>query len=1592
MHYHGMGKYTKPYAVLAGAIGLWLAGASGWAVWAAQGDDTTQVSTADVIVEANQAKEAAKEESQSTTIISREDIAAKQAKSVEEIIFNETGVSRTVDAMGRVGVSIRGAEPRHTLILVDGRPVMGDVGKFNGAGDELQRLGTENVDHIEIIRGSASAKYGTDAIGGVVNVVTRKPADTAGIEVNVEGRRVSGDSDVFPYQSGFIRADSGEMGKWKVALYGSKRDILPVWNHKLVNGTGSSGVGTYGNTRDSLRFFGDIKNIGLSTTYEIDERNKIDFNMDKVEENLRRTLNNQMLNYKRNGERNTYNLNYSGNDGQKTDWNISVDYAKLKEDDVGLMQADGGSAYYGSNMLASLNNLEHKQWNFKASANTQVNDEHLLTYGFGYSEEEAEGSRIRNAPTSYTRHINPYDYDKNLYSVGGVGAPASSIYDRDLPVDANGIPYYDQTAEWYGYKDSSGKAIAPSYTYEMYEKDNILMNGAPQVGVNGATQEKVDAFNSFANELLKENGDKIADPNNKTPVFLVLQYYGYSIGGQQVLPAILTWHGKKFQEEAADRVNRITIGKAKIKKQNFYLQDLWQLNQNTTISPILRLDHNDMFGSNATFNLGLTHHLGGNPHRRFKANIGTGYTEPGIGELYYSWEMYAGMPVEDSVSRLGYWFAGNPNLKPEKSVNFDLGIEGENGKTSGRLDIFHNRIKDYMTVYFTGNLIDFHPTDMFKGWAQPADMIYSFKNIGRAEITGIEAEVKQQFNDHWSGRLGYTYLHAVNKSDPDMPKQLLDRPTHKVDIGLDYTNKNSGWQASLWGSYYINMLDSNSLANNGNYGYYYGNLDKPKYEFENIKDKRNLYAKKTFGIWNVLVQKQLSKDAKVYFGVDNIFNHHDDDRALQERVYKMGLNMKFGPDKDTMDTALDKAVGKAEVTPTLDTDWFIKAPFDTTKKEGVELVGDYRARWNSFTGKDKPSELRVTTVTSVGSALKNSLEKAEHGFEQRLRLGVDARIGDNTNIKVLGSASGMQGVDTMHDVSDSRGFGKQRLDTVDVTQHAAKWDFSLGRLTEPMGVTGYWFGKEYDGARAVWTSGKKQFRLGYGDFSQSTGIADSAYTHATRQVFYRPLTKNEFLGGTDNSGKALNTEYAGVLERLLAVGNNLDKQQKIVQEVLDVIKHSDTLQNGNSAYQAISGQQKFLLGNYSQPIPMYAYLRQQTIDAAGNVISDTVSMQGFTAQIEGKTMDSFTANFFDDVVKDNWSYTYDQYYQKYVDAGASGITKELSNGTKVVTTFYGYGTYSGTAQFTKKTGNQYTMDTDAFSKGYAAMTQAEAEQQSIQAVTSWKDINGQYKTPDNVRQFLTVLYNKWTPENNSSMPLHLMEALGYMRPVLGTVLVQDQIPPLDKAVFAQYKHQIGDNLGLQAWYLRSIEDDTHSIASAHGDSNDVASFDQLANVIGLGAAYRLGDKVKLSYEWGQNRTDFGRYMNGHTAYNSSAAIGSTDYFLGHENGGTPKFWVARVDIGKADTDVVGSWNAFADYKYFEHGSFFGGNGTEGVPDRYLDGILSFTVGAGYVPAKDLLIEAFYTFGAKGITQRDSLYGPETFDLGDYTRVQATWKF
>jgi outer membrane receptor for ferrienterochelin and colicin len=1515
--------------------------------------------------------------------------------------------------MGRVGVSIRGAEPRHTLILVDGQAVMGDFAKYYGAGDELLRQGTENVERIEIIQGAASAKYGSDAIGGVINIITRKPAKTAGMEVNVEGRRVKGDSDVFPYQNIFLRADSGQMGKVRATIFGSKRDVLPIYDNSgmtlLPPSLMSENLGNY---KNSLRYYGTISNVGLSAAYDVNDHNTISFNANHYKEDLKKdTRHTNMIfepyqKFKRTTDRNTYGLSWKGNNQSSTDWNVELNYARMNEDDIALTSDFEKSIYEGKNTLNYIDDIDHRQYDFKASANTQVNDQHMLTYGVTYTYEKGEGSRLKSAPDTYTRTIDPWEYDKSLGVDVKTGAPSSTIHDYQYTKGTDGIPRWDSDYEYYGYDAKNSESMRPAFGYDDYLKffDGQSISGITRVyeAMSETDKEKVHRFQQ----------QLAADPANKgnellsNPMAAAIATGAYYSHGNALFGS-LKFNGKDFQEIYNAQTNQQTIGQATIRKQSVFVQDTWQINQNTILSPIIRLDHSSLFGSTVTANMGMTHNLSGNSHRRLKANFGTGYTEPGMGELYYNWEMYSGSAAGMGTGRLGWYWIGNPDLKPEKSVNIDLSVEGENVHTYARAGLFYNRIRNYMTTYFTGNLLDFHPEVNEKNMAgqwkflNPPDMIYSFKNIGKAEITGFQASVEQKFGSHWKGKLGYAWLHAVNKSDPDMPRQLLDKPQHKIDIGISYDNVQSGWSGSLWGDYYINMLDSNSVAGNGNYMSSWGvdtnndgKFDGAKIEYNFAEGGKQTYQKKTFGIWNVIVQKKLDKDSLVYFGVDNIFNHRDYDRALQERVYKMGFNMKFGYDghkkeeskkavvagqgtgmagkdgKEVVRANGKSVAGTAAAEQRVQRDAFITAPFDVDKKPGVELIGDYQARWNVHGGSDKPVAT-VTATTHVGDAAKNMLDQKGHGFEQRLRLGFDARIGDNTNVTVLGSASGMSDGDTKHDISDSKGLNHQRLENMDVTQHADKWDFSVGRLTEAIGVTGYWFGKEYDGGRAVWTSGKNQVRLGYGDFSSSTGVSDSAYTHATRQTFYRVPTVEEFIGingGMSPTGENIVAEAPDTINFLQQLKKAATPEEKmaIIKRMHDLAEKAYDGAAIDTAWNA-----KYYLG---VPKASYTYKDQKT----GEMKTGTITVGEVTGYL---TNPVFQVNYNDGILLNGPS-GLQKWYAEHGDAICNEYQQKAEEEAKK-----NGGTFTGW-----DTGIAGSLKNMVYDELLSSTYRDSSIDYEYTDMNNRKSVTG---VPQVAANYFNVIYSNLLErqDQGSSLPrAALGKVTGLVVKVTGTVLQKDTIPAIERVAYIQAKHSFSPDFGVMAWYLRSTGDDNHSFAAAHGDVNDIASFNQLANVFGVGAKWHVGDRATVSLDYGQNRTDFGRYMNGGTIYENHEAGNSTFDFGGRAAGGTPHFWVARVDIGKSDTDRPGSWNAFADYKYFQHGSFFGGNGTEGVPDRYLDGIKSFTVGGGYVPAKDILLEAFYTFDAKGIGKRDTLYGSENFSLGDYTRIQATFRF
>ncbi len=125
-----------------------------------------------VIVTATRTAQTADEVLSSVTVISREDIERRQARSVEDLLRGTQGISITNNGGPGKNTSVfmRGTESDHILVLIDGVR----AGSATSGGAAYGNIPIEQIERIEIVRGPRSSLYGSEAIGGVIQIFTRK--------------------------------------------------------------------------------------------------------------------------------------------------------------------------------------------------------------------------------------------------------------------------------------------------------------------------------------------------------------------------------------------------------------------------------------------------------------------------------------------------------------------------------------------------------------------------------------------------------------------------------------------------------------------------------------------------------------------------------------------------------------------------------------------------------------------------------------------------------------------------------------------------------------------------------------------------------------------------------------------------------------------------------------------------------------------------------------------------------------------------------------------------------------------------------------------------------------------------------------------------------------------------------------------------------------------------------------------------------------------------------------------------------------------------------------------------------------------------
>lgn len=801
----------RQYAALSAAIWMFC----GSTALCAPGEDgsssSEHVTTETVNVEADFEKELLKEEPETKTIITREDLDRKGARTLSDALAAEQSIQMGTDNMGRKTISIRGAEARHTLILVDGRRLAGGLSKYYGATDEANRLGVDNIDHIEVIRGSGTARFGADAIGGVINIVTKMPHKMGGTLTTEKSWLGEGGSQ-YNHNASFA---TGEIGK---GIY-----------MDFSYGRSKTAPFLYDNDGTSMQYYGDRTPMSARLELTLGKGESLLFSADRTEEDLRK--------------------------------------------DTTLGRFSGG----------------------KEIAMTASEDAWRNNYSIDWKKQtDIADFRVRAYRTQHDSDVN--------YHVFGRGMPYRHFYfdnfDRvDRVVEASaGLMLHDKHYTTIGadYHDESGEGT--------------------RIKVPGKTPRIEKRLYTFPNP---------SDPSN---------------------PNIRSYEGAIYDTS--------------LSYYSAYAMDSWQVSKNLLLVPALRYTNHSHFGVNLSPSIGATYKAG--PGLRVKANIGTSFATGGIAELYHDWEMYEPSLNASPPIRNGWFFEGNPELKPEKALNMDVSVEKDfDKKTHVKLTLFRNDFKDYMQIAYIGeketknlkgrtyydrhmiypdpygystydnlvtalqaasnwndvvnNVID--ETEFASG-IPAMDDVYTYKNIAKARTQGVELEATRDFSRDFSVKFGYTFLDA---KDRKTNKRLEGRARHMLNLTLNYNDRKNGWRATFWGDYAWKYLDIRDRVFTGRiisadgvqelqqveftnpntgevYHLFMNETDAKKYmkgDIEHGYTRDKVAREKNYGVWNLMLEKDITKEATVYAGITNVFNTYDPYLGLGGRIYRLGMRMTF---------------------------------------------------------------------------------------------------------------------------------------------------------------------------------------------------------------------------------------------------------------------------------------------------------------------------------------------------------------------------------------------------------------------------------------------------------------------------------------------------------------------------------------------------------------------------------------------------------------------------------------------------------------------------------------------------------------------------
>lgn len=197
----------------------------------------TQTVTLDtIVISASSTEHSLRHAPASISVITADDLKDRPVSNLADAMRDVPGVTITGIGMNRKGVSFRGMDSKYSLVLVNGRRITPSINAIAHSNLDLNWIPASQVERIEVIRGPMSSLYGSEALGGTINIITQKPENAWSGEISSYFSNgisdPSGNSYIFSASTGGALIQD----KLFLNMYGEKKYQGEVLMPSTVNG------------------------------------------------------------------------------------------------------------------------------------------------------------------------------------------------------------------------------------------------------------------------------------------------------------------------------------------------------------------------------------------------------------------------------------------------------------------------------------------------------------------------------------------------------------------------------------------------------------------------------------------------------------------------------------------------------------------------------------------------------------------------------------------------------------------------------------------------------------------------------------------------------------------------------------------------------------------------------------------------------------------------------------------------------------------------------------------------------------------------------------------------------------------------------------------------------------------------------------------------------------------------------------------------------------------------------------------------------------------------------------------------------------